>query len=342
MNGTESTLGVGVAALDHDLHLARTLEAVDAVLAEAKLVPVSRTVVSADGSREAERVAREHGWHLRWLPAGSPRTLASAREAARRAAAAELVLLVDGDVEPAIGWLPRAHDKLLSTSLVAGVGGQVDEAHWSHGALVGSRRDVYGAGSGRTVSALHDVALWRNPALEAVGGFDPWLPSEDEVELGARLGQAGLSLVALGTTAGTRHGPPLGSLEDLRHRLSGGRLNGPGLVLTRARGTSLFGGHVLRYRWEIFAFLWLVAGVVTGGLARAGDYYWVWLSASAGILVALAVLRTSLSRAFWGALLAVAHGLGIARNLVLPAQPRKTGPPPRPASGSAPGAASGP
>ena len=51
---TDLNLGVGVAAHQHDEHLARTLEAVDALLVEAGLSPVAKVVAASDGSTVAE------------------------------------------------------------------------------------------------------------------------------------------------------------------------------------------------------------------------------------------------------------------------------------------------
>lgn len=327
---TDLNLGVGVAAHGHDDHLARTIEAVDAVLSEAGVVPAQRVVAASDGSFAAERIAAEHGWSFRRISPGVPRTLSAARETARRAAGGDAQLLVDGDVALQAGWLAEAVALLREHERLAGVSGAIDEAHWRAGALVGGRHDVYGTGDGGSTTLLRDAALWRRSALDAVGGFDPWLPSEDDAELGARVVSAGFGLGTLGRAVAVRHGIARDSFGDVRAFLGGGRMSGPGMVLRRARGTMAFPRHIARYRAALLLLLWVVAGAVTAVVARDFGPVMVWLWASLGLLMFFAVLRQSLPRAFWRGARAFLVAISVVRALALPIGLPRLGVAPRP------------
>jgi len=327
---SDLNLGVGVAAHGHDEHLARTLEAVDAVLTEAGVVPVARVVAASDGSFAAERIAAEHGWSFRRISPGVPRTLAAAREAARRAAGGDAQLLLDGDVALQAGWLDEAVRLLREHSQLAGVSGQIDEAHWRAGALVGGRHDVYGTGAGGAAGVVREAGFWRRSALDAVGGFDPWLPSEDEAELAGRLSISGFGLTALGRSIAVRHGAPRDSFADVRAFLQDGRMSGPGLVLRRAKGSMAFPRHIARYRGALLLFLWIVAGGVTLFLGREGRPVMVWLWASAGLLVFFAVLKQSLARAFWRGARSLLVAVSVVHTLALPFGRSRLGNPTRP------------
>jgi hypothetical protein len=324
------TLGVGVGALQQDAHLDRTLEAVDALLTEAGVEPVARVVVAAEGSPAAERIAAARGWTCRRILTGSPRTQAGAREAARRAAGGDVTLLVDGDVAVQAGWLDAALTQLETRDGLAGVGGAVDEAHWRRGALVGGRRDVDGAGAGGPARQLRDAALWRRAALDAVGGFDVWVPGDDEAEVAGRLRIAGYGLWRLGQTIAVRHGAPRQTREDFVTRLTGGRMNGPGIVLRRARGTMLFGEHARRYAGRVLLAAWLLLGAVVAIVGARQNLGAIWLWATAALLAFFCVLQQSLPRAFWSGMSALAEGLGIVRNLLAPIALPRVGAPPRP------------
>ncbi|MEP7028702.1 MAG: hypothetical protein ABI960_08910, partial [Candidatus Eisenbacteria bacterium] len=323
-------LGVGVAAYEHDAHLGRTLEAVDAVLAEAGVVPLVRVVAAADGSFAAERIAAEHGWSFRRIAPGIPPTLSAAREAARRAAGGAAQLLIDGDVALQAGWLADAVALLREHEHLAGVSGAIDEAHWRGGALVGGRHDVYGTGDGGAVALLRDAALLRRSALDAVGGFDSWLPSEAEAELGARLLSAGFVLTTLGSAVAVRHGVARDSFGEVREFLRDRRMSGPGLVLRRARGTMAFPRHVARYRAALLLLLWAIAGGVTAVIARDGGPVMVWLWASAGLLMFFSVLRQSVPRAIWRGARAFLVAVSVVRTLAVPIGLPRLGTPPRP------------
>jgi cellulose synthase/poly-beta-1,6-N-acetylglucosamine synthase-like glycosyltransferase len=320
-------LGVGVAAHEHDAHLARTLEAIDALLAEAGVMPEAKVVAASDGSTAAEKIAAAHGWAFRRISPGVPRTLAAAREAARRACGGEAQLLVDGDVAVQPGWLAEAVALLREHERLAGVSGAIDEAHWRNGALVGGRHDVYGTHGTRGFTTLRDSALWRRSALDAAGGFDPWLPGEDEAEMCERLRMAGFSVAGVDRAVAVRHGVARESFADLTTFLRSG-MSGPGMVLRRARGTMAFPRHLARYRGALLLFAWMVAGAV---VAFASPNNWmIWLWATAGLLVFFSVMRQSLPRAFWRGVRALVVGAGVMRTLALPFKLPRLGVAPRP------------
>jgi len=324
------TVGVAVAAFRDAEHLGRTLDAADRALLEAGIAPAARVLVAADHSAATEERARERGWTYRRVLPGSPRTRAAAREAARRGAGGAATLVIDGDVALEPGFLAPALAVLAERDGVAGVGGRVDEAHWRRAALVGTRRDVDGAGAGGPAWRLRDVVLLRREAADNVGGYDVWLPSNDGEELAGRLRMAGYASVTLDVTAGVRHGAPRDSRVEFVQRLTGGEMNGPGLVLRRSRGTMAFGQHLRRSWGRIALVLWLVVG----GLAAIFGSTWgaatIWAYATAGLLAFFAVLRLSLPRAFWRGLTLAAEGLAIGRNLVVPIALPRVGAPPKP------------
>jgi len=321
-------IGVGVAAFGHDASLGRTLTGIDMVLAEAGITPVARVVSSADGGGAAETIASEHGWTFRRSSAGAPRCLAAAREAARRACGGDVQLLVDGDVELQPGWIDAAIEQMRTAESLAGVGGVVNEAHWSHGALIGGRKDVDGIGAGGPRAFLRDAALWRRSALDHVGGFDPWLPGEDEAELAGRLASAGFHLRALGQVIAVRHGTARDSFADLRRFVTTRELLAPALVLVRARGTMAFGRHVARHAGGLLLLPWALAAAAL--LAFAPTFLTVWLWATLGGLAFAAVLKQSLPRATFRGLRALCAGASAARALVAPIGLPRLGLPPRP------------
>ena len=324
------TLGVAVASWNDDPHLARTLDAADQALLEAGIRPAARVLAAAEASATAEKVAAERGWTYRRILPGSPRTRAAAREAARRAAGGSATLVVDGDVAVSPGFVVSALSVLADRDGIAGVGGRVDEAHWRRGALVGGRRDVDQAGKGGATFRLRDAAIWRREAIDAVGGFDVWVPAHDDEELAGRLRMAGYSLVGLDMQAGTRHGVPRDTLAEFRERFTSGQMNGPGLVLRRARGTMAFAEHMRRYAGRIALVAWMLLGGVAALFGQKAGLGTMWAWTTLGALVFFAVLKMSLPRAFWNGLTVLAEGLGIARNLVAPVALPRVGPAPRP------------
>ncbi len=192
---------------------------------------------------------------------------------------------------------------------------------------------------------LRDVALWRREAVDAVGGYDPWLPSGDDEELAGRLRMAGYGAVTLDLRAGVRHGHARDSRAEFVARLRGGEMNGPGLVLRRARGTMAFGEHLRRSAGRLALVAWVVVGLVATIAGGAWGLGTIWAWGTAGLLAFFAVLRLSLPRAFWRGLTQAVEGVGIVRGLAVPvalprvgAAPRPIAPAREPAAGAAAGA----
>jgi hypothetical protein len=113
-------------------------------------------------------------------------------------------------------------------------------------------------------------------------------------------------------------------------------MNGPGLVLRRARGTMAFGEHLRRYAGRLALLAWMLLGGVAALAGRKAGLGMIWAWITVGMLVFFAVLKLSLPRAFWHGLTALAEGLGIARNLVAPVALPRVGPAPRPIPPPAP------
>ncbi|MEO6463005.1 MAG: hypothetical protein ABIP29_08000, partial [Candidatus Eisenbacteria bacterium] len=250
--------------------------------------------------------------------------------AARRAAGGSTTLVIDGDVAVQPGFVRPALAVLADRDGIAGVGGRVNEAHWRRGGLVGGRRDVDAAGHGGAAFRLRDAVLWRREAIDAVGGFDVWVPAHDDEELAGRLRMAGYALVALDVDAALRHGVARDTAAEFAARLRAGAMNGPGLVLRRARGTMAFGEHLKRYSGRLALVGWLLLGGVAALFGRQAGLGTIWAWITVGMLVFDSVLKLSLPRAFWRGLTAIAEGLGILRNLVAPVALPRVGPAPRP------------
>jgi hypothetical protein len=324
------TIGVAVAAYHQDTHLARTLEAIDEALREAGIDPTARVVAIGDGSTAAERIASEHGWSSRRTMTGSPKTRAAAREAARRAAGGDATLVVDGDVAIAAGWLRAAIARLDLDMSIAGVGGVIDEAHWRAGALVGGARDVDGVGQGGPVERLRDVALWRRATIDEAGGFDVWLPGEDDAELVTRLRLGGARVEALATKAGVRHGVARASVRGWIASLRSGEMSGLGMALRRTWRTLEFGPLLARSRMAIAAFLWGVIGASLAIATMGGGPFAVWIWATVALVAFFAVLRWNVRRAVFSTLTLFAQGLFVARQLLVPFGRARLGAAPRP------------
>lgn len=110
----------------------------------------------------------------------------------------DLIMYMDGDMELAAGWLDQAVPFILEHPELAGVAGYRRDIYTRNGQIVGEQD--YGRNpQGRSVKVRYfaGAALYRRSALEQVGGFNPYIISDEEPELCMRLRHAGYKLTRL-------------------------------------------------------------------------------------------------------------------------------------------------
>lgn len=185
-------VSVVVIARNEERHIGRALES--ALEASARLEAEVIFVDSASTDATAEVAGRypvrllrlEPGWFL------SP---AAGRHVGLAAASGEFVFFLDGDSELEAGFLEAALPVLAAGPAVAAVLGKRREVvRTPEGRSRVVEEDAYAVTAVRHWLPGHNIGgsgLYRRRALQEVGGFNPWLCSWEEAELGARLFDAG-------------------------------------------------------------------------------------------------------------------------------------------------------
>ncbi|MFC1735113.1 glycosyltransferase [Candidatus Hydrogenedentota bacterium] len=106
------------------------------------------------------------------------------------------IFFLDGDMTVVENWFHLALPVLRRERGLAGVSGRCQEIHYdADHRRVGEIGDRFAVSeSCLSVEHLGGAALYRRSALMEVGGFNPWLSDNEELELGLRLFKAGYSL----------------------------------------------------------------------------------------------------------------------------------------------------
>jgi len=302
-----------VVAYGGSERLAATLDSIAAACAGMS----SETIVVA---RPDDAVARAESGRARVLtPDPSVRPTPGAhRNFGARAGAGPWILFADADVVFEPGFVYAAIAALETTTTAAGAGGRIHERQWKDGRLVREIPDLHRTGRGGTVEMLAAAWLARRTAFEAVGGFDPRLPAEEDMELCIRLAGAGTPVIALDRRAAYHDCAPRPSLAEIRRRLKGGLFAGQGLVLRHAWGGPLFTRHLVRQRLFLFTVLYAALGATLlvaalAGLSWAGAAAAGWALGAAFAWALMAWRKRSLALGGLAILTWLALGLGILR-----------------------------
>lgn len=176
----------------------------------------------------------------------------------------EYILFVDGDMRLETGWLEDAMAAVERPGVVG---------------VTGHLNDSGPATEPEPVDALRGVALYDASVLETVGGFDPFLQSSEDVDVGFRLVAAGYRLVRLPVVVAT-HRTDLSIAEPLR-RWRRGYFHGVGQAVRKASDDpAVLGRHVFSLRHSLFAVGWALVGLalVAVGVDRRLVLGWMGLT----------------------------------------------------------------
>ena len=242
----ESRPSLSVVVVTHN-EADRIRECLESVFDACEAVPDFEVLlVDSNSADDTVERALEYPVTVLRIPDDELTTPGAGRYVGTQHARADRILFVDGDMVLADGWLPRALQRLEEPG-VAAVDGHLDEP---------AEDDEV-----RAVDSVRGVALYDADALEAVGGFDPYLQSVEDVNLGYRLTTGGYRLERLPEV--TAHHPPGDVLTEPLRRLRQGYMRGSGQALRRSTDSPrVFAKHLYRVRHRLVMTGWLLLGVL--------------------------------------------------------------------------------
>jgi hypothetical protein len=269
------TLGVVVSCYRQERFLARTVSAIERALEGREWRGVLEFAVPVEGPlpplapnwRVVCAFDRATGRPGRPLTPGGGRMLGFAE------CGGDWVLFADSDVEIDAGWMQAALELAAREPRVAAVFGRLEEWFVDGATERPGKHDMYGTGdTDRGVDFLAALALYRRDALEASGGYDVRLNSDEDFELGLRMKQRGYELRSLGRLGARHWSAPRPNFRELSRRWATGICFGQGQVLRLYFGRPGFGALLRRQSLYVAAIgLWslgLAAGIAW---AASGD-----------------------------------------------------------------------
>ncbi len=247
-------LAVVVIARNEERHIANCLGALTIAL---RGFPHTRVIV-VDSHSTDNTVKIAHTFPVEiYRYQGPPFSAAAGRTVGFSYARSEYVLFIDGDccIEP--GWLEQGLSALEST-LSAGV-------------VYGERREVFENTAEDAIRAapkaseygLGGNGLYRSEVVRRAGGFNPFLPADEEAELLARIKALGFSELAIPHLMFTHYTPPKTTILGYLGRVRRGLARGLGQTLRATLGQKLFLYHARRLNRYLFTLGYLAAGLAS-------------------------------------------------------------------------------
>jgi glycosyltransferase involved in cell wall biosynthesis len=306
------TIGVVVPCYRQDLHLPRTIAALERALAGTPW----RGVLVLTGPGDAAPRLLSAPWTALAPPAGSVTTPGASRMLGFAAVPGDWVLFVDADTELDAGWAARALAAAAAAEpSVAGFGGRLEEWNDVRSGPRPGDPDMNRVGdTERAIELLTTPALYRRSALLAVGGYDARLQADEDFELGLRFAAAGFELRVLRGPAARHWNDPRPSFTELVRRWRHGLAFGPGQALRLYVGRPEFARLVARQWFALFALaVWLAGALATSVWIATRDarpLAW-WSNGLLLLLLALVLRKRSARKGIHAFLAWTVAGLGL-------------------------------
>jgi glycosyl transferase family 2 len=314
-------LGVVVSCYRQERFLARTVTAIETALAGRDWQGVLELAVPSSEPLPAlsDRWRVLSVFDPATLKPGRPLTPGAGRMLGFAACGGEWVLFADSDIEVEAAWAHAAIALAAREPSLAAVFGRIEEWFVDGGRERPGLPDMYHTGDrDRPVDYLAAVAFYRRSALEAVGGYDERLNSDEDFELGLRLRQRGLAMRSLGMLAARHWSAPRPNVRELARRWRTGICFGQGQVLRLYLGRRGF-GVLLKRQWLFVAALGMwalgVAATVAAALAREPRWVALWALIPLATLALMSARKRSLRLGALSLLTWTVQGLGLVVGL---------------------------
>ena len=307
-----AVLSTVIIARNQAAHVARVVQS---VLDE----PLVDEVLLVDSASADDTVDRAKDFQIKVVQLLETQSLSpsAGRRVGFELTSGGFVLFLDGDMQLLPGWTARAIDLLSSELDVAAVAGAVvnvydDERPES------IARD--GSGEATELRCRHTggMAIYRRAALEQVGGFHPYLRSDEEPELCLRIRRAGFRLLKLDLPAALHFtsAPTLASLFERRRR---NLYLGQGQIIRLLVGDRLLLAYLRERGYVLAPAAVVVAGSAAAAMSlgrRDARPFAVWLGVVAFVVVAYGVRNRNLTRTAYSLLHRVFIFEGAVRGFV--------------------------
>ena len=188
------------------------MRSLDDALCKGSISTAEIFVVDSASVDHTVQIVEKYPVSIIRLSSLAPLSASAGRHVGLKHARGRRILYVDGDFELSPPWLAEAIQCLDSDSKLAAVSGRIEERYEDSTIL--AKRLMEAVGKHRAEPEAIPIGLYRRDALDATGGFHPFLRGGEDRELARRLRQAGYSLKGLDIPMGLHRRVPRGLKLD--------------------------------------------------------------------------------------------------------------------------------
>ncbi|MCG2712139.1 MAG: glycosyltransferase [Candidatus Omnitrophica bacterium] len=169
------------------------------------------------------------------------------------------IFIIDADMELIGDFLEKAVTFMEKDQTIAGVAGIGKEVHIVNGEKIRCIDNLYKRNTTQICNAdyLGGAALFRRFCLEQAGSFNPYLYSQEELELCQRLKKR-WKIKTLPYLMSVHYTYPYKSIKLFKRQLGSNRFTGMGQLLRYSFGTQFFWTNFSRFKKFVFSMIFIM------------------------------------------------------------------------------------
>ncbi len=279
-------------------------------------------LVDSASTDETVEIARRFPINIVRLRPNWFRSVSAGRLIGMHYTCGELVLHMDGDMELDPSWVERSVSYISEHPEAGAVGGYWRNVYMNEGQVIGEEDENHSS-HGRAIEARYvgGAALYRRSAIEAMGGFEPFIKGEEGVYLSMGIRFAGYKVVLLPYLMSRHYCIPRQNFAGSLRKLRLGFVLGYGQVLRSYWGTRLFwrylrerGTYTVIYLSGVLLFLFSVlVALFAGNVVFLGG----WLLIVAAGILGFAIKKRSIRKALLSCLIQTWVAYGVVRGFLM-------------------------
>ena len=256
-----NSLSIIIITRNEAQNIARTIESILHVVEKHPETEI--LLVDSASTDKTVEISKRYPINIIRLRSSWFLSAAAGRYIGTRYTKGNLIFFIDGDMELDPEWLDYSISFALDHPEVAAVGGRLQDVYTDNGQKIGEVCDKKDPQSCiQEVNFIGGAMLCRRQTLLQVGGFQPFIKSDEEVDLCLRLRKAGYKVILLPYVTARHYCIPVKSWKGTlrRHRLN--LWLGYGQLPRYYLGTSLFWAYIIEQGYFTIYFAGLFVSLV--------------------------------------------------------------------------------
>jgi glycosyltransferase involved in cell wall biosynthesis len=289
-------VSIVIIARNEAQNIARAIESV--LVASKFQSPVEVLLVDSASTDNTIKIARQYPINIVRLDPSWFLSVPAGRHIGMLYTHGELVLHMDGDMQLDPDWVNRSVSYLLDHPDVGAVGGYYKNIYMHNGTITGEQdihRDPFD--QVKEVRYVGGAALYRRSAINAMGGFQPYIRGEEGVYMSMGIRNVGYKIIQLPYLMSYHYCVPPQSLAYSIRRLQLDMWLGFGQLPRYYWGTSMFWTYLKErgaYVVYLSGILILVLSFFTSILSRNLVYFVTWIAITMLFLMVYVIKKRSL------------------------------------------------